>query len=185
MKSSISRQHLYLIFVSLFLLVFVIIFAFGVLIPEGKEYRAKRIDLKKMSKELREYQNFHNETFDTLKTLQGKNRRIITAFDMTFNPERFEKQNKSYFSQLSVSAIGFSGIEDNFAVYEVNTTSQISSPSSFYNFLDSVNKSDWIIGIHFPINFKRDGEHIMSSFTMKVYVNNKDKNSTTSRSEAK
>ncbi|CAI6146068.1 MAG: hypothetical protein SPLUMA2_SPLUMAMAG2_00248 [uncultured Sulfurimonas sp.] len=185
MKSSISRQHLYLIFVSLFLLVFVIIFAFGVLIPEGKEYRAKRIDLKKMSKELREYQNFHNETFDTLKTLQGKNRRIITAFDMTFNPEHFEKQNKSYFSKLSVSVIGFSGIEDNFAVYEVNTTSQISSPSSFYNFLDSVNKSDWIIGINFPINFKRDGELIMSSFTMKVYVNKKDKNSSTSMSEAK
>lgn len=185
MRNSIARQHMYLIFTSLFLLVFVLVFAFGVLIPEGKEYRIKRIDLKKTSKELREYKNFHNETVDTLKMLKGKNRRIITAFDMIFNPERFEKQNKSYFSKLSVSAIGFSAIEDDFAVYEVNTTSKISSPESFYNFLDSVNKSDWIIGINFPINFKRDGELIMSSFTMKVYANNKDKNSSTSISEAK
>ncbi|MDF1882833.1 hypothetical protein JHD49_02650 [Sulfurimonas sp. SAG-AH-194-C21] len=185
MQNSISRQHIYLISASLFLLIFVLIFAFAILIPEGKEYRIKRIDLKKMSKKLREYQNFHNETFDTLKTLQGKNRRIITAFDMTFNPERFEKENKSYFSQLSVSALDFSGVEGSFAVYEVNTTSQISSPKSFYNFLDAVNKSDWVIAVNFPINFKRDGELIMSSFTMKVYCNNKDKNSSASLSEAK
>jgi len=185
MKNSISRQHIYLIFSSLFLLLFVLVFAFGVLIPEGKEYRIKRIDLKKTSKELYEYQNFHDETLDTLKTLQGKDRRIITAFDTTFNPERFEKQNKGYFSQLSISALNFSGLQDNFAVYEVNTTSQISSPASFYNFLDSVNKSDWIIAINFPINFKRDGELIMSSFTMKVYANNKDKNSSASESDAK
>ncbi|MDQ7044082.1 MAG: hypothetical protein Q9M40_11450 [Sulfurimonas sp.] len=185
MKNSISRQHIYLISASLFLLIFVLIFAFGVLIPEGKEYRMKRIDLKKMSKELYEYESFYNETLDRLKTLKGKNRRIIAAFDKTFNPDRFEKQNKNYFSKLSVSALDFAGLEDGFGVYEVNTTSQISSPESFYNFLDSVNKSDWIIAINFPINFKRDGELIMSSFTMKVYCNNKETNSSALESEAK
>lgn len=185
MKSSISRQHIYLIFVSLFLLIFVLTFAFRVLIPAGKEYRVKRIDFKKMSKELREYQNFHNETLDTLKSLQGKNRRIITALDMTFDPSRFEKQNKKHFSELTISSLDFFGVEDSFGVYEVNTTSQISSPESFYDFLDSVNKSDWVIAVNFPINFKRDGELIMSSFTMKVYVNSKDKNSSASLSEAK
>ncbi len=185
MKNSISRQHIYLIFSSMFLLIFVLIFSFGVLIPEGKEYRIKRMSLKKMSKELREYQNFHNVTLDKLKILQEKNRRVITAFDKTFDSERFEKQNKSHFSKLSVSALDFIGLDDGFSIYEVNTTSQISSPASFYNFLDAVNKSDWIIGINFPINFKRNSELITSSFTMKVYTNNKDKNSSASLSEAK
>ena len=185
MKNSISRQHIYLIATSLFLLIFVLLFSFGVLIPAGKEYRLTRIDLKKVSKELHEYENFHNETYDTLKTLQGKNRRIITAFAKTFNPKRFEKQNKIYFSKLSVSAIDFAGVQKEFATYEVNTTSQISSPASFYNFLDGVNKSDWIIAINFPIHFKRDGELIKSTFTMKVYCNNKETNSTASESSAK
>jgi len=185
MKNSISRQHIYLAVVSLFLLLSVLLFSFGVLIPTGKEYRIKRVDLRKMSKELYEYQNFHDETYDTLKSLQGKNRRVISAFDTIFNPQRFEKQNKSYFSRLSVSELSLSGLDDGFAVYEVNTTSQISSPASFYDFLDSVNKSDWIIGVNFPINFKRDGELIMSSFTMKVYANSKESNSTASESEAK
>ena len=182
MKSNISRQYIYLIFVSLFLFIFVLIFSFAVLIPEGKEYRIKRVELKKTNKELREYENFHNQTLETLQDLKSKNRRVITAFDATFNPERFEKQNKNYFSSLSVAQVNFLKIEKDFAVYEVNTTSQISSPSTFYNFLDSVNKSDWIIGINFPINFKRDGELIKSSFTMKVYCNNKDSNSTVSAS---
>lgn len=185
MLSSISRQHIYLAAVSLFLLIFVLLFSFGVLIPEGKEYRVKRMELKKMNKEFRQYENFHAQTLDTLKELQHNNRVIITAFDKTFNPEHFEKKSKGYFSSLSVTKVDFLTLENEFAVYEVNTTSQISSPKSFYDFLDSVNKSDWIIGINFPINFKREGELIKSSFTMKVYANNKDKNSTASESPDK
>ena len=185
MMNSISRQYLYLILVSLFLFIFVLIFSFSILIPEGKEYRVKRVELKKTNKELHEYENFHNQTLETLQDLKSKNRRIITAFDTTFNPQRFEKQNKNYFSSLSVAEVSFVNVEEDFAVYEVNTTSQISSPSSFYDFLDSVNKSDWIIGINFPINFKRDSELIKSSFTMKVYSNNKDNNFTASPSVAK
>ena len=185
MKSSISRQHIYLISASLVLFIFVLIFSFVILIPEGKEYRIKRVDLKKVSKELREYEYFYEDTLNTYKDLQSKNRRIITAFDGVFNPYRFEKQHKQYFSALSVSELNLSSTDKDFAIYEVNTTSQISSPTSFYDFLDAVNKSDWIIGINFPINFKRDGELIKSSFTMKVYCNNKETNATASESEAK
>lgn len=185
MKINISRQHIYLLVLSVVLLIFVIIFSFAVLIPAGKEYRIKRVELKKVSSELHKYENFHNETQETLQDLRSKNRRIITAFDATFNPDRFEKQNKKYFSSLAVSKVNFEKIEDYFAVYEVNTTSKMSSPKAFYDFLESVNKSDWIININFPIMFKREGELIKSSFTMKVYCNNRDTNSSTSASEAK
>jgi len=155
------------------------------LIPEGKKYREKRVEVKKATQELMKYQNFHDETLDTLKNLQSENRHIIAAFDATFNPYRFEKQHKSYFSSLKLSKISRDSDEDGFAVYEVNTTSKISSPTNFYDFLDAVNKSDYIIGVNFPINFVRDGEMIKSSFTMKVYANNSDKNSTASSLEAK
>jgi len=184
-KINISRQHIYLISASLFLLLFVIIFSLSVLIPAGKEYRVKRVELKKTAKKLREYENFYDETFDTLKDLQSKNRMMITAFKATFNPLRFEKQHKKHFTSLYVSEVNFSKIKDEFAVYEVNTTSKISSPSSFYDFLEAVNKSDWIIGVNFPIIFKREGDLIKSSFTMKVYANNRDTNKTASASEAR
>jgi len=184
-KIKISRHYLYILLISIFLFLFVLVFSFGVLIPKGKEYRESRLELRKENLELRKYQNFHDETLAKLKDLQSKNRHIITAFDTPFNPDRFEMQHKVFFSSLHVSKVERSKDEDGFATYEVNTTSQISSPTNFYDFLDALNKSDWIIGVNFPIDFKRDGEMIKSSFTMRVYANNKDKNSTASASVAK
>jgi len=178
--NNISRQYIYLLVVSLILFLFVLIFSFLVLIPEGKEYRIKRVEILSMNRDFREYLNFHTETEDTLQELRSKNRRIITAFEKTFSPSRFEKENKKYFSKLSVSTLLEPSIENGFAVYEVNTTSQISSPKSFYNFLEGVNKSAYMIAINFPIDFKREGESIKSSFTMNVYFNNKDINATAS-----
>jgi hypothetical protein len=185
MKINISRHYLYILLVSFFLFLFVLIFAFVILIPEGKEYRQTRIELKKTANELHKYQNFHDETMQRLKNLQSENRHIITAFDNIFNPDRFEKVYKSYFSALTLSQLSKLKDKQGFAVYEVNTTSQIASPKNFYEFLDALNKSDWIIGVDFPIDFKRDGEMIKSSFTMKVYCNKRDTNASASLSKAK
>jgi hypothetical protein len=181
--SKISRQYIYLLIASIVLLIFVLLFSFLVLIPEGKKYRVKRVEVKKMSLEFRDYSNFHDETEDKLQELRSKNRRIITAFDKTFSPERFERENKGYFSKLTVSSISSPSNEKGFTLYEVNTTSQISSPKSFYNFLEAVNKSAYIIEVNFPIDFKRDGDSIKSSFTMNVYSNIKDTNATASESK--
>ena len=183
MKISISRQHIYLLSLLIFFLVFVLLFSFGVLIPKGKEYRKDRIAFKKESKELRKYQNFHNEVEARLKELQSANRHIITAFDATFDQYRFQKQHRDYFSSLKLSQLTKVSDDNEFIAYEVNTTSEISSPKSFYDFLDAVNKSDWIISVEFPINFKRDGEMIKSSFTMKVFCANNDSNTTKSSVE--
>lgn len=169
MKISISRQTIYLLFLSIVLLIFVLLFSFLLLIPEGKEYRKQRATLKTDRAQHRMYQNFSDTTSQTLEQLQSENRHTITAFERSFNAKRFEKINSTYFSSLKLSAPIQTKSDDEFLVYEVNTTSAINTPQNFYDFLDAVNKSDWIIGINFPINFKRDAEIIRSSFTMKVY----------------
>jgi len=181
-KINISRHQIYILLLSIFLFLFVLIFSFGLLIPEGKEYRLKRVELKKAQQEYNKYKNFYDETLDTFKNLQSKNRNIITAFQRPFSPERFEKQYKNNFSSLKISKINRVADEEGFSVYEVNTTSHIASPTNFYDFLDALNKGDWIIGVNFPIKFLRDGEMIKSSFTMKVYANSDDKNASASGS---
>ncbi len=178
MKINISRQNIYLLSISIFLLVFVFLFSFLVLIPEGKEYRKQRGELKVESRDLRKYQNFNDETLDILKDMQSDNKHIIMAFDNNFNAKRFEKNYQNYFSSFNISQKIKIDSSSDFNTYEVNTTSEINSPKSFYDFLEAVNKSDWIIGVDFPINFKRDGEVITSSFKMKVYNINKESNST-------
>ena len=185
MKSNIPRQYIYIIAISLFLFIFVLIFSFTVLIPKGKEYRLQRTEIRLINRDLGQSKELESKTLSHLKKLQHTNRRVISAFDTIFNPSRFEEENKKWFSKLTVSKVSFLKVEGDFAVYEVNTSSEINSPKSFYDFLDAVNKSDWIIGVNFPINFKRKGKLIDSSFRMKVYCNSRDTNASASRSEAK
>jgi len=167
--SSISRPHIYLLIVTLFLLIFVFVFSFELLIPKGKEYRILSADMKKEIRKFRQYKDYSDTKLGIVQELQQKNRVIIEAFNYNFNPEKFQKQYKEYFSKLQISPKTELKNEKEFKVYEVNATSQINSPKSFYNFLDAVNKGDWIISVNFPIKFKRKEDGISSSFTMKVY----------------
>lgn len=185
MKINVSRHQIYILLLAIFLFLFVLIFSFAVLIPEGKEYRVERMAFAKERIEYNKYKKFHDETLQKLKDLQSKNRHIITALDRPFLPERFEKQHKANFSSLKITQIQKADEEDGFSVYEVNTSSQIASPVNFYDFLDALNKGDWIIGVNFPIKFVREGEMINSSFRMKVYENLRDKNASASGSSAK
>ena len=178
MKIEVSRQNLYLLILSVFLLVFVLIFSFLVLIPQGKQYREKRVQIKKEDSELKVQQNYNNDIIEELKTLRSDNKNIIAAFANTFNAKRFKKLHDGYFSELVVLKEPTEYEKEGFSVYSVKAVSKINSPKTFYNFLDAINKTEWIISINFPIDFKREGEVISSSFTMKVYSNLVDANLT-------
>ncbi|MFY9143342.1 hypothetical protein [Sulfuricurvum sp.] len=164
-----NRQTLYIVILSLILLIGVIAFSFLLLIPKGKEYRSLRLESKKEFQQLDLTQRQYDTTFNRLKELQGENRHTITAFDTPFNPDRFERLYKKEFTDLYLTEVTSFENNGTFTIYEVNATSKIVSPSSFYSFVEGVNKSEWIIGVNFPIHFERDGDKIRSSFTMKVY----------------
>jgi len=171
MKMEVSRQNLYLLILSVFLLIFVLVFSLLVLIPQGKQYRAKRTQIKQEEHLLKVHKNLNSNTVDTLKTLRSKNKNIIAAFANTFDAKRFKKLHDGYFSELSILKEPKESKKDGFSVYSVKAVSKINSPKTFYDFLDAINKTEWIISINFPINFKRDDKVISSSFTMKVYSN--------------
>jgi hypothetical protein len=158
-----------MLILSVLLLIVVLVFSFLVLIPEGKKYREKRAELNKQKVEFKRYDDFSKTILDKLKKLQSDNRHTITALSNEFNEDRFIKLHKKHFLSLNIQPKKKLSKEDEFLVYEVNTTSSIDSPKSFYNFLDALNRSDWVIGVNFPIDFKRDSKIIKSSFTMKVY----------------
>ncbi|WP_373069750.1 hypothetical protein [Sulfurimonas sp.] len=174
--NSISRQSIYMLFLSIILLVFVLLFSFSALIPEGKEYRLQRVQLAKEYKDLKRYQEYDAKVFEELKILQSNHRHIITAFDTAFDKDRFIKKYKGVFNTLELTKADKDTKEDGFTVYNVKTSSKISTPATFYKFLDEINKSDWIVAVTFPIDFKREGDVINSSFQMRVYANSKDSN---------
>jgi len=179
-KIKLSRQMIYLLSLSVILFIVVLLFAFLILVPEGKDYRVKKIEVNRQNLEFRQLENYSYKIEEKFQTLKSDNRHIITAFNTAFNLQRFEKKYKTFFNSLKLSKVLKVENENGFTTYEVNTTSLINSPKSFYDFLDAINKSDWIIAINFPINFKRDDKLIKSSFSMKVYNNIVDVNTTKS-----
>jgi hypothetical protein len=164
-----NRQTLLVVILSLVLLIGVFAFSFLFLIPKGKEYRALRLESKKEFQQLELAQNRYDNTHNRLKDLQLQHKGTIGAFDKKFDPGQFERLHKKEFTDLYLTEITTFESNGMFKVYEVNATSKITSPQSFYNFLENVNKGEWVIGVNFPIHFERDGDKIRSSFTMKVH----------------
>jgi len=171
-KFHISRQMIYILALAVVFLIIVFIFAFVFLIPAGKEYRISRLETKKFSYQVDLIQNEYDKVYENLKGLQADNRHVISAYKSIFNPQRFIKMYRPHFQSFTLSELSAHSEDGKFSVYEVNTSSLIQSPQGFYDFLDGINKSDNIIGVNFPIDFKREGDLIKSSFTMHVYIGN-------------
>ncbi len=184
MKSmKMSRQTVYLLFITISLLIFVLVFAFFVLIPSGQEYRNARSVANKHTSELNQFEQVNEETQKELSGLQEKHKNVIKAFDNKFNPKNFTTENRKYFQNLTLTKIAKVDRQSPFDLYEVNATSKIDSPVVFYDFLDSLNRGSWVIGVNFPIHFQKEGEFIISSFTMRVYNLHEDEKENTPAKE--
>jgi hypothetical protein len=164
-----KRQTLFVVILSLILLIGVTAFSFFFLIPKGKEYRSLRLESKKEFQEFELTQNRFDNMKNRLDDLKKVHKHTIGAFDKPFDPGRFEHLYKKEFTDLYLTEVANVESNGSFKVYEVNATSKITSPKSFYEFLENINKSEWVIGVNFPIHFERDGDKIRSSFTMKVH----------------
>jgi hypothetical protein len=165
----ISRQHLYLLVISLVLSVFVLLFSFGVLIPAGKKYRQQREIVQKDSYELAQYQILKDQTSDQAVKLAKKQAAILRSLHNHFDTKDFIEKNSQYFDDLKLTKVLHGPKEKLFDTYEINATSNIRTPKTFYKFLNNIDKEGWIIKVEFPVRFRREGELIHLLFTMQVY----------------
>ena len=168
-KNSISKQTIFILVLSVVLFIGILILAFVILIPKGKHYRISKTAVYKQNLELKQLKTFQKEVEEKLQKTTSKNRHALEAFSNKFDEKGFVKQFKTYFTSLNLTKKKETDPKEGFKVYDVNTVSSIDSPKKFYDFLEAINKSDWIIKINFPIIFKKGTKVIESSFTMRVY----------------
>lgn len=169
MNVRIYYRTFYLILLSLLLLVGIIAFSTFVLIPKGKEYRSLRLENKKEQTVVDTAREHYEMTEKKLKKLEEKNKETIKAYRTDFSPEKFMRLNRAQLQDLFLTEVHLADQNKSFKIYEVNATTKITSPEVFYQFLEKVNHSGWIIGVHFPVHFERDKDLIKLSFTMKVH----------------
>jgi len=170
-----GRNLINILLLSLGFIILFFAFVAIFLIPTGKEYKKDHKNYMKAIYERDRAQDFHDDTMQNLKDLQTKNRAIILAYSNLFDPDAFARQYSRYFKRLKLTSVDAKEKDNIFDIYEVKATSDIKSPTDFYDFLNAVNKSENIISVEFPINFISDGPVIHSSFRLKVFSADFDK----------
>ena len=164
-----GRSLINILLLSLGFMIIFFVFVVAFLIPTGKQYKKDHKVYMKTIYERNRAQDQHDETMMNLKDLQEKNRQIIVAYSNMFDPDAFARQYRQYFKQLKLRSVDTKQKEDIFDIYEVKVTSDINSPTDFYEFLEAVNKSENIISVEFPIRFISDRSAIHASFRLKVF----------------
>lgn len=171
MRIKFPKQSIYALITTFVFAIGLIVFATNFLIPKGKEFRANKIVLKKERLKLQRYQEFHDKVLKTYNDEKSKNRKIIQAIKNKFERDVFLQHHKRYFISLDITKPKKDNNSSHqwYEVYNVDAISDMKSPVNFYKFIDSLNRSENIIAIEFPINFIREDDKIKSSFKIKIF----------------
>ncbi len=164
-----NKTSIFVSLLALILIAVVGIFSFALLIPTGKEYRKLRLEHKKELSRLEIAKDYYEKVAQDLSKIKSTNKDIIEAFERKFDQKAFEDNYKKEFSNLYLTELENPDDDGAFKIYEVHASTKIYTPQSFYNFLEAINSSGWVIEVNFPINFQSDDEMISASFTMRVY----------------
>lgn len=157
-----------LIYIVIFVLI-VMLFVFVIIIPNVKDFRIEKKLERRAYNAYSKVYNYLENRQEILKNLKSDNLKIINSFENKFDQNAFQELLNTYFAQNSYKKIDQKGYRENFIVYELNVTTDLETPTKFYQFLDHLNRFDNIIKTDFPIQFESNGNTINSSFKIEVY----------------
>lgn len=172
MKLDKSLENLDPVKMLLFFLVFVaisLIVIFVFIVPSVKEYKSVKVQYNRHEVSLNRMEEVLSSKKNILQKELKQNSHILNSLSNGFNKSSFLTYAKKFFKDVKVTKVSTISSDKGYSVYELNVTSAIDSPSSFYSFLDGLKSYENIIKADFPITMKADGKMINSNFNIKVY----------------
>lgn len=107
--------------------------------------------------------NLENKLNEYLTTHKISLDKLHKDFDL----DEFKSHCKNFFDDVNIEkSVNFS---DEYVSYQLSVSTKITSPSVFYDFIDSLEDYPNIIRVHFPIVLKSDKEMIKAQFDLQVY----------------
>lgn len=156
----------------MFFLAFVaisLIVIFALIVPDVKKYKKAKKESYRYELQTKRASDVLDEEKKRLQDTTKQNLKIINALNSGFNTDKFKQFAQKFFDNVSLSKQTSAPEANGFTVYELNVTSSIKSPSSFYDFIDALPNYENVIKADFPINMTSHGNKIKSSFNIKVY----------------
>jgi len=167
-----SMEKIDIVKLLVYLLIFIVITLFMILfviVPNVKEYRSSKAVYKKSLVHKMRVENILDDRNIEYSNLNSENIRAITSFMHKFSTDNFIKYAGTFFTQVSLVEVDKKAHKKEFIEYKLKVSSSLSSPTSFYAFLEGLNRYENIIQADFPIHMEANGTKISSAFTIKVY----------------
>ena len=172
MSKDTSLEEIDVIKLLVYILIFIIVclvMIFAFIVPNIKEYREIQYQNRIQTASVAKINQIYNSKNSLLNEIKEKDRMIFKAYDTKFSEDNFTKFASGYFSEVKLSQISQQASEEPFFRYELNVTSNVLTPTKFYNFIDALARYDNIIRVDFPIRMRQDNGKIHTTFNIKVY----------------
>jgi hypothetical protein len=171
-KKDKSLEEFDIIKLLLFFLLFVAItmgLILGLIVPDIREYKRVKSALGSELATTNRIYEVLVERENELATLRSDNRKILEAFAKPFDEKRFVEHSSHYFEAVELEKQGENEFEKDFTLYELTVTSQLDTPTQFYDFLESLNRYEAVVRTDFPIQMWTEDGKIHAIFNIKVY----------------
>jgi hypothetical protein len=139
------------------------------IVPTIKDYRSSMGVYKTVLVQKLSVESLLKEKKKELLDLRTENKRVIASFMHTFTTKNFIAYAGTFFNAVSLVEVEKKGYKDEFREYQLRVSSQLKSPTKFYDFLEGLNRYENIVQADFPIHMESNSSIIKSSFTIKVY----------------
>lgn len=167
-----SLEEIDLVKLLVYILIFVLICLMMVLffiVPNVKEYRKIQHEMHLQNSHAVALSKEQESKTKTITAFKNREKALIRAFEIPFSKDRFTAFASKYFSDVKLSQLPPKDSDEPFFRYELNVTSSVQTPVKFYDFIDALQRYDNVIRVDFPIHMQGSGEHIRTTFNIKVY----------------
>lgn len=172
MNKDTSLEEIDVVKLLIYVLIFIVVcltMIFAFIMPNIKEYREIQYQNRAQAASVARINQIHNAKTSDLNALKERDRTIFKAYETKFSEENFAKFASTYFSDVKLAQIPNETNNEPFFRYELNVTSNIKTPTKFYDFIDALTKYDNIVRIDFPILMRENSGKIHTTFNIKVY----------------
>jgi len=158
-------------------MIFLFILIFGLVIPVIKSYKNESRNFYLTQNIYEEIKSKHETIYDKLKLLQYKHKKVLEIFEKEWDEKAFLDIANRFFLKTKLKLIDQNSSEKYFKVYELDATTQMTSPENFYRFMESLSIMPFAIEADFPLIFSSDGDLISGVFRIKIFYEKKDQKS--------
>lgn len=163
-KSNLTKNLIF----SLVCILLTSILIMGFIFPQIKSYKKLKIIEQNQERINKEHQTQYDYLAGKLQNFIQDNNTMITMYQTKFDEKNFNNFCLKFFNSAKLDYEKSSQTEK-YQKYILKVSTNIDSPTNFYDFIKELKNYQSIVKVEFPITLKANGNEIEAVFNIKVF----------------